>query len=215
MSCLVTILVWPANSLGIGVGRLVQLTHMSSRAVRRINALCLSTVWLLMAGFCGTACGSDEVMVRQWEARPGVDGGPEPAPRVNPCGALRAMFEVPGVLEGLCALRQQDRASTAAMTQCRLCAAGTTALEGLWPQSECRVTLNDCPVADADLHACFATMGGILSEQMPRCAVTNDAPDIDATTLALTIATSSCAEVLIDCPPLQKLVLDLVTSTPR
>lgn len=188
---------------------------MSSRAVRRTNALCLSTVWLLMASLCSTACGSDETMVRQWEARPGVDGGSEPAPGFDACGALRTMFEVPGVLEGLCALRQQDRASAAATTQCRLCAAGTTALEGLWPQSECRVELNDCPVADADLHACFATMGGILSEQLPRCAETNNAADLDATTLALTIATSSCAEVIIACPPLKKLVLDLITSAPR
>lgn len=174
-----------------------------------IGRSCTRTRWtLLIAGMSGPACGADEPMSPI--ERPAADAGQQTEQGVDLCAAARNMLTIPGVLEGMCALPRPGQASPSA-AQCTLCAAGTTALERLWPDLECHVELRECPVGDEEFTACFATVGGILADSLPRCSDVEQPEELDAAALALRIATSTCATVLVECPPLQSLVLELLS----
>lgn len=204
ISCLHTFSLRLANSLGVDVRRLVPWRPMPFVPGVRQKA-----VWLLMIALGSVACGSDETMARRWEPAP----DPQSTPGVDICGAVRSMLQAPGVVEGLCAL--QSPRSAGASGQCTLCAASGTLIQSLWPVRECSVELSDCPVESAELSACFATLGETLASQLPRCSNASDEQELDPTALALEIATSACAGVITQCPPLQRWVIDLVTSAAR
>jgi hypothetical protein len=172
--------------------------------------VCAGSIWL-------SACGSDETLAPAPAAQMGdnADAG------VDVCGALNALFSVPGVPERLCALNQgspqsagapQSGASQSAVQQCQVCAATTTALDALLPALSCPTQLEECPVQDATLRQCFKDVGQIMSDTMPGCAQ-SESTTLDSTQLTIRIATSSCGPVLLACPPLQALVLGLLGAT--
>ena len=173
-----------------------------------------NAAWLLMIALGSIACGSDETMEPRW--RPETDAGTDPQAThgADICGAVRSMLQAPGLVEGLCALQAPGEA-TGPSEQCTLCAASGTLVESLWPVRECPVELSDCPVESAELSSCFATLGEALANQLPRCSDAGDEQELDPTALALEIATSACAGVITQCPPLQRWVVDLVSSAAR
>jgi hypothetical protein len=166
-----------------------------------------------------SGCGSDETLSPPEPATTSSNPSqttaeqvPGDAGLVDLCGALWALLEAPGMAERVCALQATDPSAPEAIQQCKLCAAGINFAEQLLPNPVCQTQLEDCPVGDAQLAACFETIGEVLTEVVPGCEPDATNP-VDTAALGLRIATSSCAPVLLECKPMQNLVVALLGST--
>jgi hypothetical protein len=138
----------------------------------------------------------------------GPDAAVETSSSVDLCRALDTLLRVPGVPERVCALNQAAT-SNLEPQPCELCATSTTALQTLLPELSCNTPVDNCPLESAVLQDCLQTVGQIMTQALPGCAP-NPGVTLDPTTVALRIATSSCAPVLSDCPPLSQLVFGLL-----
>lgn len=161
-------------------------------------------------------CGSDETLspptpVTTSSNPSRASDEPVDAGLVDICGALWALLEAPGMAERVCALQVTNPSTPEAVQQCKLCAAGVDFVDQLLPNPACYTQLEECPVGDAALAACFATIGEVLTEVVPGCELDATNP-VDTAALGLRIATSSCAPVLLECKPVQDLVAGLLAA---
>lgn len=165
-----------------------------------------------MAGLIAFGCGGDESLGPPPPAT-APTSGPSTSETigVNLCGAFWELLGAPGMAERVCALQVTDPLDGAAITQCKLCAASLTFAERLVPEPACYGTIDDCPVGDADVTACFGVIGHVLADSVSGCNLDTPQP-VDTTQLALRIATSSCGPVLLACKPLQELVAGLLAT---
>lgn len=154
-------------------------------------------------------CGADETLTPPPRPTPSVsdtrstDGG-----LLDLCGAMWGLLAAPGMAERLCALQVTDP-DDVAVSQCKLCASGLEFAERILPEPACYSSVEECPVSDAELRACFEIIGETLTDFVPNCDLDTLDP-IDTTQVALRVATSSCGPVMLECKPLQELVTSLL-----
>jgi hypothetical protein len=158
---------------------------------------------LLLAIAVSSACGEDERL----EPLRAPDAGGSLGGTLDACQAFGAFLSVPGVPERLCALNRREGAD--ALEQCRSCAAAATFTDGLVTTLSCPAEIDRCPVDDTSLRQCFQDVGQLMTEAIPGCdaAATGRLEPAD---VGLRLVASRCGPVLVDCPPLQDLVLALL-----